>query len=197
MIGPNRAAATLLGTAVVAVLLWVAAQFDMHSTGGYWAALGVVAAAGLALGLLAMRGRTGHPPTMLLAFVPAFIVGAWVLLAMQPHNEWGRHLIRSWSGDIHLRGLVDDVGMWVGVIAFAIGYVFGTVLEPAPARREAAVLPRETRTGTAPTTRPAAVTHDRMAADEPTTAERREIAAERDGASPARATTGDDRTIVR
>jgi len=184
MIGPNRAVATLVGTAAAAVLLWVAAQFHMHSTSGYWAALGIVAAAGFVLGVLQMRGRTGHPPAMFVAFLPAFVVGAWVLLAMQPHNVWGRHLILSWSHDIHVTGVVRDVGMWVGVIAFGLGYVLGTVLEPAPARRR--VVP-----AAAPMA-PAA--YDRRAADEPVRAERREVAA-REGATTT-PTAADGRTTV-
>lgn len=200
MIGSNRAAVTLLATAAAAVLLWVAGLFNLHHTGGYWAALGILAGAGLVLGLLQMRGRTGHPPAMfLLGFLPVFIVGSWVLLAMQPHDVWGRHLILSWSHDIHVTGVVHDVGTWVGVIAFAIGYTLGLVLEPAPVRRgERVVERRRTVAPAAPAaaTPAAAATHDRLAADEPTAAERREVAAERDAAATRSTTTG-DRSVVR
>jgi hypothetical protein len=181
MIGSSRAVATLVGTAAVAVLLWVAAQFHMHSTGGYWAALGVVAGAGLVLGVLQMRGRTGHPPAMLMAFLPGFVVGSWVLLAMQPHNVWGRHLILNWSHHIHVTGLVHDVGVWTGVIAFAMGYVLGTILEPAPAGREVAAAPAATTTGTTRTGYATNPDYERErayadgAADEPMTAERDEV----------------------
>jgi hypothetical protein len=200
MIGSNRAAVTLLGTAAAAVLLWVAALFNPHHTGGYWAALGVLAGAGLLLGVLQMRGRTGHPPAMfLLGFLPVFIAGSWVLLGMQPHDVWGRHQILSWSHDIHVKGLVRDVGMWTGLIAFAIGYTFGLTFEPAPVRREEAVVTRRRRfrrtsATSAATAAPAAATHDRRAADEPLAAERTEVAAERGTTSSTRAA---ERTPVR
>jgi hypothetical protein len=164
MIGTPRAAVTLLATAVAGVLLWVAAQFGRHTTGGYWAAYAVVAAAGLVLGVAQMRGRTGHPPAMLvLGFLPVLVVGGWVLLAMQPHATWARSHVLAWSGDMHVLDVVRDVGTWLGVIAFGIGYTLGAVVEPAPARRRV------------PTTPPV---EDREALDAPTTAERREVAAD-------------------
>ena len=36
----------------------------------------------------------------------------------------------SWSGDIHIGTIVEDVGTWIGVLAFGIGYTLGTTLEP-------------------------------------------------------------------
>jgi len=167
MIGISRAAVLLLASAAAGVLLWVAAQFGRHSTGGYWAAYGVVAAAGLVFGLAQMRGRTGHPPgVLLLGFLPVLIVGGWVLLALQPPGSHFRGQILSWSGHMGIRDVVRDVGTWLGVIAFGIGYTLGAVLEPAPIRKR---LPA----------------YDPAAADEPTTAERREVATERE-AQPVR-----------
>ncbi len=162
MIGISRAGVLVLASAAAGVLLWVAAQFGRHSTGGYWAAYGVVAAAGLVFGLAQVRGRTGHPPAVFLAaFLPVLIVGGWVLLAMQPPGSHGRGQILSWSGHLGIADVVRDLGTWIGVIAFGIGYTLGAVLEPAPIRRR---LPA----------------FDQTAADEPTTAERREVATERE-----------------
>src|SRR4051794_15036331 len=113
MNGMSRAAATLLGAGIAGCLLWVAAQFDRSTTGGYWAALGVVAGAGLVLALSQLRGRGGHPPGMLLlAFVPVLVVAGWVLLAQQPHGNWFRSHVLSWSGDIGVRDVVRDAGTW-------------------------------------------------------------------------------------
>ena len=56
MNGWNRALTTLLAAGAAGFLLWLAAQFNMHATGGYWAALGVVAGCGLLLGLAQLRG---------------------------------------------------------------------------------------------------------------------------------------------
>ena len=166
MIGTTRGVMTLAATALAGVLLWVAAQFGRHTTGGYWAAYGILAAAGLVLGLAQMRGRTGHPPAMfLLGFLPVLIVGGWVLLAMQPPGSHFRGQILSWSDHMGIADVVRDVGTWLGVIAFGIGYTLGATLEPAPARRTAPAF-------------------DAAAADEPTTAERRELVRERE-AQPA------------
>lgn len=162
MIGISRAGILLLAVAAAGALLWVAAQIGRHSTGGYWASYGVVAAAGLVLGLAQMRGRTGHPPaTFMLGFLPVLVAGGWVLLAMQPAGSHGRGQILSWSGHMGIADVVRDVGTWLGVIAFGIGYTLGAALEPAPAR--------------AVVRRTATPVYDPRAADEPTTAERREV----------------------
>jgi hypothetical protein len=171
MNGWNRALTTFLAAGAAGFLLWLAAQFDMHTTGGYWAAFGVVAGCGLLLGLGQLRGSGGNPPAMLLvAFLPVFVCASWVLLYAQPHSEWGRHLIRTWSGDIGIRGVVQDISLWNGVVAFGLGLVFAYVLEPSMG-----MVPFRRRTSVA-TSRPA-MPVDRTAADEPTLAEREEAAA--------------------
>jgi hypothetical protein len=155
-----RAISTLAGVAAAGVLLWAAAQVGRHSTGGYWAACGIVAAAGLVLGLSQLRGRTGSPRAMLaLCFLPVLVVAGWVLLAMQPDPSWFRSHVLAWSGALGIRDVVLGVGTWVGVLALGIGYTLGASLEPAPRRH---VLPA----------------YDAAAADEPVAAERQEVAAE-------------------
>jgi hypothetical protein len=162
MNGLTRAGATLLGAAAAGVLLWLAAQLGRHSNGSYWAAYALVAAAGLVFAISQWRGRTGHPPAMLvLVFLPVLIVSGWVLFAMQPHGNWFRSHVVSWSGDAHIGTIVRDIGTWLGVLAFGIGYTLGAAFEPAPRRVEEVVVP------------PAA--YDRPAADEPVAAERREV----------------------
>ena len=153
----TRTLSTLAGIAAAGVLLWAAAQVGRHSNGGYWAAYAIVAAAGLVLALSQLRGRTGHPPTMIaLVFVPVLVVAGWVLIGMEPHANWFRDHVLVWSGDLGVRSVVVDVGAWIGVLAFAIGYTLGLALEPAPRRR---VVPA----------------YDTEAADEPVAAERREV----------------------
>jgi hypothetical protein len=160
--GWSRAVATLLGAAAAGFLLWLAAQVGRTSTGGYWAAYGIVAGAGVVFALSQLRGRTGHPPGMFLfGFLPVLVVAGWVLLGLQPHSNWFQSHVLSWSRDLHIRGAVRDIGTWLGVLAFAIGYTFGAVLEPAPRRQRVVVEP-------AP---------DRAAAAEPVAAE--PVAAER------------------
>jgi hypothetical protein len=176
----SRVVATLAAAAIAGVLLWVATYLDRGETYGYWAAYGIVAAAGLVVALAQIRGRTGHPPLMfLLVFLPVLVAAGWVLLAMQPHGNWFRSHVLSWSGDVHIQDVVRDVGTWLGVLAFGIGYMLGAALEPMPRRREEVVAP------------PA---YDRTAADEPVAAERREVVTD-DGAVVDR--TDSARTTVR
>jgi hypothetical protein len=159
MNGWSRAVATLLGAGIAGFLLWVAAQVNDGSTGGYWAAYGIVAGAGVVLALSQLRGGGGNPRAMLtLAFLPVLVAAGWVLLAMQPNPNWFRNHVLAWSGDIGIRQVVLDVGTWIGVLAFGIGYAFGVMLEPFGRRRRAVV--------------PAV---DPEASDAPTTAERAEI----------------------
>lgn len=176
MNGMSRAASTLLGAGIAGFLLWVAAQIGRHSTGGYWAAYGIVAGAGLVLAASQLRGRGGNPPATLgLAFLPVLIVAGWVLLGMQPHSNWFRSHVLSWSGDIGIRDVLHDVGTWLGVLAFGIGYTFGTALEPFGRRRVAPAaepVPASKPVTTTPTTTPA---YDPAASDAPTTAERAEV----------------------
>ena len=160
--GATRAPATLLGAAVAGALLWLAAaHVDRHTTGGYWAAYALVAAAGLVFGLSQLRGAGGHPPAMfVLGFLPVLVVAGWILVAMQPHANWGMRHVLAWSGDMGVRGVVLTVGTWLGVLAFGIGTTLAATLEPFGRRRRAVV------------EQPV----DEAAADEPTTAERQEVA---------------------
>jgi hypothetical protein len=176
MTGWNRAVATLFGAAVAGFLLWLAAQIGRGSTGGYWAAYGIVAGGGLVLALTQLRGRGGNPAgTILLAFIPVLVVSGWVLLGMQPHPNWFQRHVLSWSGDIGVRDVVHDLGTWVGVMAFGIGYVFGTALEPSWIGRRERVLPAATP-APSPTAAPTPAPVVEPAASEPTGAEREEVA---------------------
>jgi hypothetical protein len=142
MTGWTRAVSTLVGAAGAGGLLWLAAQIGRHTTGGYWAAYGVVAAAGLVLALSQLRGRGGNPQgTFLLAFVPVLVVAGWVLIALEPHSNWFQRHVLAWSGDIGIRHVVLDLGIWSGVLALGIGFVFGATLEPGLVGRRRAVVP--------------------------------------------------------
>ena len=159
MNGITRAISTLAGVAAAGVLLWLAAQVGRQTTGGYWAAYAIVAGAGVVLALSQLRGRHGHPPAMFaLGFLPVLVVGGWILITQQPHANWFRDHALAWSSDLGVGNVVRDVGIWIGVLALAIGYTLGAALEPAPRRRVVDA-------------------HDSAAADEPTMAERREVAA--------------------
>ncbi len=90
-----RALFTLAGVGAAGLLIWLAQTFDLTSTNGFWAAMGLVAAAGLALGLSQLFGgwtKWGlpvmSPGVFLLAFIPTAIVVGWILLATQPDGGW-------------------------------------------------------------------------------------------------------------
>src|ERR1044072_6365743 len=86
--GIVRALCTLAGVAVAGFLLWLAAPVDPTHSGGRWAPGGLIAAAGLALGLSQLIGGwtkwglpTLSPAMLLLAWLPTAAAGTWVLLA--------------------------------------------------------------------------------------------------------------------
>jgi hypothetical protein len=138
--GVNRAPATLLGAAAAGALLWLAAaHVDRSTTGGYWAAYGLVAAAGLVFGLSQLRGAGGHPPAMFLfGFLPVLIVAGWVIVGMEPGSNWFARHVRSWSNDIGVGDVVRALGTWLGVLAFGIGATLAAALEPFGPRRRLA-----------------------------------------------------------
>jgi hypothetical protein len=169
-----RALATLVGAAAAGCLIWLAAQINDKTTGGYWAVYGLIAAGGLILGLAQLRGRGGNPPAMfLIAFLPVLVAAGWVVLAAQPHANWFRGHVLAWSGDIGIKNVVKDLIEYVSVLAFGVGVVFGLTFEPGMLRRKrGAVAAAGAAPATAGTTTPA---YDRTAADEPTAAERHEV----------------------
>ena len=170
----NRALTTLFAAAAAGFLLWLAAQFNMHSTGGYWAALGIVAGGGLLLGLAQLRGSGGNPRAMLLLdFLPLIVCAGWILIYAEPHGNWFRDHVSRWSGDIGVGSVVHDVATFNGVLAFGIGLVFAYALEPRMIARKRAIVATE------PVTRQRSIFH-RAAADEPMAAERDEAAAAAD-----------------
>jgi len=158
----NRALFTLLAAGATGCLLWLASQFDTHHTGGYWAAMGVIAGGGLLFGVARLRGGGRNPVAyFLLAFVPVLVAGLWVIVAAQPHTNTFRSHVASWNADLGITGAVHSISLWNGVVALGIGLVFGLTMEPGWFFRRRTVKPVAT---------PAAV--DTYAADEPVARER-------------------------
>jgi hypothetical protein len=132
MYGLTRGTATLLGAGVAGLLVWTATQIDDGTTGGYWAVYGLIAGAGLVMALSQLLGgwtKGGLPKlsvnVFLLAFVPTLIAAGWVIVGHQPHPNWFRNHVLSWSSDISILGLVRDLAEYAAVLAFGIGLVFG------------------------------------------------------------------------
>jgi hypothetical protein len=129
-----RASLTLVAAAAAGALLWTASQFDLHTTGGYWAAMGVIAGGGLLLGLAQRSGGAGSRAMWLVAAVPVTVFGLWVIDVAQPHGNTFRHHVRLWDSDLSIGSAVHDIGRWNGVVALGIGLVVGLALAFVPVR---------------------------------------------------------------
>jgi hypothetical protein len=143
MYGLTRATTTLIAGAVAGLLIWFATQINADDVGGFWAVYGLIAGAGLVMALSLLLGgwtKWGWPRVsgtfFLLAFVPIAIVSLWIVLAAEPGNGWFHRHVLSWSGDLHIRGLVDDLTTYVPLFAFGIGLVFGYSFDTTGPRRE-------------------------------------------------------------
>ncbi len=128
--------ATLAAGAAAGFLIWFAPHFHRWDTGGYWGVMGLMALAGVLLGLSQLHGRDGNPTaSFLFAFLPVLVAAGWVVLAAQPEGNWIRDRVLSWSGEIGIGHAVHNLGEHVAVLAFGLGVVFGVTFEPTMARR--------------------------------------------------------------
>jgi len=132
MYGLTRATTTLICAGAAGLLIWFATQIDDTHVGGFWAVYGLIAGAGLLMALSQLLGgwtKWGWPRLsatfLLTAFVPIAFVSLWIILAGEPGNGWFHRHVLSWSGSLHIRGLVDDLKEYIPVFAFGIGLVFG------------------------------------------------------------------------
>lgn len=176
-----RAVFTLVGVIAAGFLLWLASYLDLDSTREFWAAMGLVAGAGLALVLSQLFGgwtKWGLPKislaVLLLGWVPAAVATGWILLTVQPVNGWQQSRLESWSDSIGILELVQDIGVFQAAVALAFGAVTGFVFDTTGPRvtkyEREAVVPDED-------------VHDY---------DRREVVT-----TPTTAPTTDNRTVVR
>ena len=132
--GLVRALFTLVGVVAAALLIWIASTvagaLDQASTGEYWAAMALIAGAGLALGLSQLFGgwtKWGWPTmsatVFLFGFLPTLILGGWIALAKQPHAGVEEGRFDRWSDDLGISGFVDDIGTYLSAIALIVGLV--------------------------------------------------------------------------
>jgi len=194
MYGLTRATTTLIAGAAAGLLIWLATQIDDTTVGGFWAVYGLIAGAGLVMALSQLLGgwtKWGWPRLaitfLLTAFVPIAFVSLWIVLAAEPGNGWFHRHVVSWSSDIHIDGLVNDLKTYVAVFAFGIGLVFGYSFDTAGPKvrgrgavvdRTGETAPPARRRGLLGRRRP--VTTNGRAADEPLTADREEVTTSRD-----------------
>src|SRR5439155_24332553 len=130
--------------------LWSATQFTNDDVGDYWTRIGLLAGAGLVMGLSQLPGgwtRSRFPrlsiPVLVLAFVPVAVVSRGVILAGEPGAGSFHNHVRSWTLDIHISRLVAEMFHYVSVLAFGTGLVLGCSFDiigaPQTADRETTV----------------------------------------------------------
>ena len=134
---------TLLGVVAAGFLIWLATLFSLDSTGEFWAAMGILAAAGFVLGFSQLLGgwtKWGFPVlspgVFLLGFLPALILGGGILLATRDTGQGTRETVSGWAQDLGIEGFAQDMSIYQGAIAVAIGLVFSFVFDTAGPRRE-------------------------------------------------------------
>jgi hypothetical protein len=168
----TRGLTTVAAAGAAGVLLWAATLVGQRTDGRFWAEIGIVAGAGLVLAIsqvvggwtkgLRLRISLG---TLALAFLPVLIVVGWIMMASQPAHGWYQGTFETWSRHAGLVGLVHDLALWHGVLAFGFGLVLGMSFDTVPADAPLA-------TPTPVAARPAAAP---APSEEPVTAERHEI----------------------
>jgi hypothetical protein len=192
MYGLTRATTTLVFAGVAGLLIWIATQISNDHVGGYWARVGLVAGAGLVMALSQLLGgwtKWGvpriSPHVLLVAFVPVAVASLWVILAGEPGSNWFHNHVMSWSNDIHISGLVNDLLYYIPVLAFGTGLVFGYSFDTTGPRvrdRDVSAATPTTRSrrrglfGRRRTEDEPVVTRDSRDSDEPLTAERETVA---------------------
>jgi hypothetical protein len=134
---------TLLGVVAAGFLIWLATIFDLDATGEFWAAMGLLAAAGFVLGISQLLGgwtKWGlpivSPGVFLFGFLPALILGGGILLATRDTGQGTRDTVSGWAQDLGIESFVQDMSLFQGAIALAIGLVFSFVFDTAGPRRE-------------------------------------------------------------
>jgi hypothetical protein len=150
MVGTVRGVVTVVGAGAAGLLIWISTQIGQGTLGGYWAVYGILAGAGLTMALSQLFGgwtKWGWPRVsagvFVIGFLPVLVCAGWVLLAGQPDANWFQRHTTSWSNDIAIDGIVDDLRTYLGVLAFGLGLVFGFTFDtsgplPSPELRRRA-----------------------------------------------------------
>jgi hypothetical protein len=174
MYDASRGLTLAFAAALAGFGLWGATQVGTQTPGRFWTAMAIVGAAGL---MLALANHVGtwtkglrlrlSPSTFALAFLPVLVCVGWILVAGQPGGSgWQEGRVDSWSNSIGILGVVHSIGLWHGVLAFALGLMLGLSLDGVPAETTDV----DTLSGYPG---PADVEAHSSTADEPVAAERR------------------------
>lgn len=139
----TRGLTIALAAGLAGLGVWGATQVGTQTTGRFWIAMAVVAAAGFVFALAAHVGTWTKglrlrvsPTTFLVGFLPVLVCVGWILFASQPGSGWEEGRFQSWSSSLGILGVVHSLGLWRGVLAFGFGVMlalsFDGVPEPAP-----------------------------------------------------------------
>ena len=149
-----RGLMTLIGAAVAGFLIWLAHYPNIHATRGFWGAMGLIAAAGFALGLSQLFGgwtKFGWPKislaVLLLGWLPTAVTVGWIGLALQPSNGWQEGRLDNWSSSLGIGGFVHDFAPFLPALALGFGIVTAFVFDttgPRTRRVDVTTPPRRT-----------------------------------------------------
>lgn len=146
MATPTRAMTMLIAAAAAGALIWYAGRFDGTTSHDYWISLGLMAAAGLIVGLAVHVYTAQAAASLIAALVPLFVT-IWVALATQPTHGH----VTNWSHDLGIGGVVSDLGVHVTVLVFGACVMAATAASvvaprraPVTADREPVTTPSET-----------------------------------------------------
>lgn len=176
--GVTRGLFTLLGMAGAIFLAWLAAESFApgEGTSDFWVAMGLIAGAGLALGLSQLFGgwtKWGVPRVsmgvFLFGWIPTAVVVGWILMTMQPEGGWQQSRLEDWSDSIGILGFVNNFEPWLAAVpALILGLVTAFIFDTTGPRPKVDTIDRERRV-------PDEDVHDyRREDDDETTVTRRE-----------------------
>ncbi len=117
---PTKAMTLTVAVAAAGALIWFAGRFDGPTSHDYWIALGLIAAAGVIVGV-ALRAHAAQAANPIVALV-SLLVTVWIAIANQPT---GGH-VTNWSHDLGIGRVVSDLGVHVTVLAFGASLVVAT-----------------------------------------------------------------------
>jgi hypothetical protein len=170
---------TLLGAGIAGLLVWLAVKVGQHPAGHFWASMAIIAGAGLVMAFSQLLGgwtKWGLPRlsagVFTIGFLPVLVCVGWILMATQPGSGWHEATVARWSHHVGILGLVHELGLYHGVLAFGFGLVLGFSFDTTgPRRLRGDRVVAEER---APRAVP--VPHDQTVTDEPVVRERDEVA---------------------
>jgi hypothetical protein len=125
MYDASRGLTLAFAAGVAGFALWGAAQVGTQTDGHFWIAMAIVAGAGLVLALTnhvgtwtkGLRLRVSRS-TFVLALLPVLVCVGWTL--REPARNGWQERDPLLGDSIGILGVVHDIGLWSGVLAFRV-----------------------------------------------------------------------------